>query len=82
MYSVEVVEALADQAARLLKDLHYDNVHVQASDGYYGWAAHAPYDAMIIKEAIDHVPPPLLGAAQARRAHGACRWGRSADHST
>jgi protein-L-isoaspartate(D-aspartate) O-methyltransferase len=60
VYSVEVEEPLADQAARLLKELHYDNVHVQASDGYYGWAAHAPYDAMIIKEAIDHVPPPLL----------------------
>jgi protein-L-isoaspartate(D-aspartate) O-methyltransferase len=61
VYSVEVEEPLADRAARLLKDLHYDNVHVQASDGYYGWAAHAPYDAMVIKEAIDHVPPPLLG---------------------
>jgi protein-L-isoaspartate(D-aspartate) O-methyltransferase len=61
VYSVELEEELADQAARLLKELHYDTVHVQASDGYYGWAAHAPYDAMIIKEAIDHVPPPLLG---------------------
>jgi protein-L-isoaspartate(D-aspartate) O-methyltransferase len=65
VYSVEVEEPLADRAARLLKDLHYDNVHVQASDGYYGWAAHAPYDAMVIKEAIDHVPPPLL--AQLKR---------------
>ena len=61
VYSVEVDEPLADRAERLLKDLHYDNVHVQAGDGYFGWAAHAPYDAMIIKEAIDHVPPPLLG---------------------
>ena len=60
VYSVEVVETLAGQAERLLKDLHYDKVHVQAGDGYFGWAAHAPYDAMIIKEAIDHVPPPLL----------------------
>jgi protein-L-isoaspartate(D-aspartate) O-methyltransferase len=65
VYSVELDEPLADQAARLLKDLHYDNVHVQASDGYYGWTAHAPYDAMVIKEAIDHVPPPLL--AQLKR---------------
>jgi protein-L-isoaspartate(D-aspartate) O-methyltransferase len=65
VYSVELDEPLADQAARLLKELHYDNVHVQASDGYFGWAAHAPYDAMVIKEAIDHVPPPLL--AQLKR---------------
>jgi protein-L-isoaspartate(D-aspartate) O-methyltransferase len=61
VYSVEVDEPLADRATRLLKELQYDNVHVEASDGYFGWAAHAPYDAMIIKEAIDHIPPPLLG---------------------
>ena len=61
VYSVEVDEPLAHRATQLLKELHYDNVHVQASDGYFGWAAHAPYDAMIIKEAIDHIPPPLLG---------------------
>ena len=61
VYSVELDEPLADHAARLLKELHYENVHVEASDGYFGWAAHAPYDAMVIKEAIDHVPPPLLG---------------------
>jgi protein-L-isoaspartate(D-aspartate) O-methyltransferase len=61
VYSVEVVAPLADQAARLLKELGYDQVYVQESDGYYGWAAHAPFDAIIVKEAIDHVPPPLLG---------------------
>jgi len=65
VYSVEVDEPLADRATQLLKELHYDNVHVQGSDGYFGWAAHAPYDAMVIKEAIDHVPPPLL--AQLKR---------------
>jgi protein-L-isoaspartate(D-aspartate) O-methyltransferase len=60
VYSVEVVEPLAEQAARLLKDMQYDNVHTKAGDGYYGWRENAPYDAMIIKEAIDHVPVPLL----------------------
>jgi len=61
VYSVEVVAPLADRATGLLKDLGYDNVFVLESDGYYGWAAHAPYDAIIVKEAIDHVPRPLLG---------------------
>jgi protein-L-isoaspartate(D-aspartate) O-methyltransferase len=61
VYSVEVVTPLAAQAARLLKELGYDNVHVREGDGYFGWSAHAPYDAIIVKEAIDHVPPPLLG---------------------
>jgi protein-L-isoaspartate(D-aspartate) O-methyltransferase len=60
VYSVEVIEPLADQAARVLKDQGYDNVFVQASDGYYGWPEKAPFDVMVIKEAIDHVPPPLL----------------------
>jgi len=60
VYSVEVVEPLADQAARVLKEEGYDNVFVQAADGYYGWPEKAPFDAMVIKEAIDHVPPPLL----------------------
>jgi protein-L-isoaspartate(D-aspartate) O-methyltransferase len=65
VYSVDVVVPFADQAARLLKELGYERVHVQESDGYYGWPAHAPYDAIIVKEAIDHVPPPLL--AQLKR---------------
>jgi protein-L-isoaspartate(D-aspartate) O-methyltransferase len=60
VYSVEVIEPLADRAVRLLKDLGYDNVDVLADDGYYGWSAHAPYDAIIVKEAIDHLPQPLL----------------------
>ena len=61
VYSIEVVTPLVDRAAGLLKDLGYDNVFVREGDGYFGWAAEAPYDAMVIKEAIDHVPPPLLG---------------------
>jgi protein-L-isoaspartate(D-aspartate) O-methyltransferase len=60
VYSVEVDEKLVDRAGGLLKGLHYDNVFVRADDGYYGWAAHAPFDAIIVKEAIDHVPPPLV----------------------
>jgi protein-L-isoaspartate(D-aspartate) O-methyltransferase len=60
VYSVEVIEPLADYAARLLKELGYSNVDVLAADGYYGWSDHAPYDAIVIKEAIDHVPQPLL----------------------
>jgi protein-L-isoaspartate(D-aspartate) O-methyltransferase len=60
VYSVEVIEPLAEQATATLARLHFDNVFVQAADGYYGWPEHGPYDAIIIKEAIDHVPTPLL----------------------
>jgi protein-L-isoaspartate(D-aspartate) O-methyltransferase len=61
VYSVEVVSPLAGLAAELLKEQGYDNVHVREDDGYFGWPAKGPFDAMVIKEAIDHVPPPLLG---------------------
>ncbi|MEM7026142.1 MAG: protein-L-isoaspartate(D-aspartate) O-methyltransferase [Pseudomonadota bacterium] len=60
VYSVEVIEPLAEHAALLLKDLGYSNVDVQAGDGYYGWPGHGPYDVILIKEAIDHLPRPLL----------------------
>jgi protein-L-isoaspartate(D-aspartate) O-methyltransferase len=35
-------------------------VLVQAGDGYFGWPERGPFDVMVIKEAIDHLPPPLL----------------------
>ena len=60
VYSVEVIEPLADQAARMLKDRSDENVMVQAGDGYDGWPAHAPFDAIILKESLDHIPVPLL----------------------
>lgn len=60
VYSVEVIEPLARQAAATLARLGVANAHARQGDGYYGWAAHAPYDAIIVKEAIDHVPVPLL----------------------
>ncbi|UCH73437.1 MAG: protein-L-isoaspartate(D-aspartate) O-methyltransferase [Rhodospirillales bacterium] len=58
--SVETLAPLALEASARLKRLGYENVEVLASDGYYGAPRHAPFDAMIIKEAVDHVPPVLL----------------------
>lgn len=60
VYSVEVVAPLAAQAAATLAGLGLGNARVKQGDGYYGWADHAPYDAIIVKEAVDHVPVPLL----------------------
>ena len=60
VYSVEVIEPLARQAAARLARLGVANAHARQGDGYYGWAAHAPFDAIIVKEAVDHVPVPLL----------------------
>ncbi|MEE8535122.1 MAG: protein-L-isoaspartate(D-aspartate) O-methyltransferase [Kiloniellales bacterium] len=60
VYSVEVVEPLAEAAAVTLRRLGYDRVQAKTGDGYYGWRSRAPFDAIIVKEAVDHVPVPLL----------------------
>ena len=60
VYTAELVEPLARQAAEKLASLGYDGVTVKVGDGYYGWAEKGPYDVILIKEAVHHVPPPLL----------------------
>jgi protein-L-isoaspartate(D-aspartate) O-methyltransferase len=60
VYSVEIVDSLAESAARTLQELGYDNVTVRAGDGYQGWPEYAPFDGIIVTAAADELPPPLL----------------------
>jgi protein-L-isoaspartate(D-aspartate) O-methyltransferase len=60
VYSIEIRKKLADTAAGRLKALGYRNVAVKYGDGYFGWEEHAPYDAIIITAAANHIPPPLI----------------------
>jgi protein-L-isoaspartate(D-aspartate) O-methyltransferase len=60
VYSMEIIEPLAEQAAARLGRLGFDNVTVKVGDGYYGWKEHAPFDAIVVTAAASHVPPPLL----------------------
>ena len=60
VYTVEIVEALAIESRERLKRLDYGNVHTLHADGYYGWEEHAPYDAIIVTCAPDHIPQPLV----------------------
>jgi protein-L-isoaspartate(D-aspartate) O-methyltransferase len=60
VYSVELIPELAAAASRRLAELGYGNVRVREGDGYYGWAEAAPFDVILVKEAVDHVPTPLL----------------------
>ncbi len=60
VYSIEIVEELAASAEAALSGLSYDNVHVKAGDGYQGWPDHAPFDAIIVTCAPDHIPAPLI----------------------
>jgi protein-L-isoaspartate(D-aspartate) O-methyltransferase len=60
VYSIEIIEALAESASVRLKRLGYDNVTTKLGDGYYGWEEHAPFDSIIVTAAASHVPPPLI----------------------
>lgn len=60
VYTIEIVEPLARQAARRLADLGFANVTVRHGDGYAGWPEHAPFDGIIVTAGAPHVPKPLL----------------------
>ena len=60
VFTIEIVEPLADRAARLLDTLGYENIFVRCGDGYAGWPEKAPFDAIIITCAPPEVPRPLL----------------------
>jgi protein-L-isoaspartate(D-aspartate) O-methyltransferase len=60
VYSIEIVEPLADEAKKRLAGLGYKNITVRHGDGYRGWKEHAPFDLIIVAAAPDHVPQPLV----------------------
>ncbi len=59
VYSIEIVEPVAEQGARNLDDAGY-TVHLRVGDGYRGWPEAQPFDAIVLTAAPDHVPQPLL----------------------
>jgi len=59
VYSVEILEPLAQIARERLQQLGYGNIETRCADGYLGWPEHAPYDAIIVTAAAPHVPEPL-----------------------
>jgi len=60
VYTIEIIPELSEQATERLTDLGYA-VHTLRADGYFGWEEHAPYDAIIVTAAPDHIPQPLVG---------------------
>ena len=65
VYTMDIVEELAQGAERRLKRLGYGNVEVRKGNGYYGWPEHAPYDKIMVTAAADLIPPPLLAQLKA-----------------
>ena len=58
VYTVERIEALAEQSKLLLE--HYSNVHMTVGNGYEGWKEHAPYDRIIVTAMPDYIPESLI----------------------
>jgi protein-L-isoaspartate(D-aspartate) O-methyltransferase len=60
VYTIEIIEPLARRAKETLRVLGYSNVQVKIGDGYRGWPEHAPFDAVIVTCAPDHIPQALI----------------------
>jgi protein-L-isoaspartate(D-aspartate) O-methyltransferase len=60
VYTVEIVKELGESAREHLARLGYQRVKTKIGDGYFGWEEHAPFDAIIVTAAAEHIPPPLI----------------------
>ena len=60
VYTIEIVRPLGQRAAEVLKALGYGNVEVRIGDGYLGWPEAAPFDAIVVTAAPEHMPQPLI----------------------
>ena len=60
VYTIEILQPLAESASLLLKELGYKNVKVKWGDGYQGWREYAPFDAIIVTAAPSEIPGELI----------------------
>jgi protein-L-isoaspartate(D-aspartate) O-methyltransferase len=60
VYTIEIITELYNSASERLRKLGYKNVICKNADGYYGWKDFAPFDAIIVTAAAEHIPPPLI----------------------
>jgi Protein-L-isoaspartate(D-aspartate) O-methyltransferase (PCMT) len=65
VYSVEIIDELAQRATQRLKRQNYTNVVVRVGNGYAGWTEHAPFDKVIVTAAPDLIPPSLINQLKA-----------------
>jgi len=60
VWTIEIVQPLAEAAALRLKRLGYSTVQLRTGDGYLGWPEAGPFDGIIVTCAAGQIPPPLL----------------------
>lgn len=60
VFTIEILEPLAERSKELLKELCYENIKVKRGDGFLGWPEYAPFDVIIVTCAPEEIPPALL----------------------
>ena len=60
VYTIEIIPELGNAATATLGRLGYANIKTKVGDGYHGWPTYAPFDAIIVTAAPDHVPAALV----------------------
>ena len=60
VYSIEIIEELASEAAKKLRQLNYHNIKLKVGDGSQGWPEHAPFNKMIVTAAPELIPSSLI----------------------
>ena len=60
VYTIEILPGLAARAKANLESTGYAQVKTRVGDGYLGWPEAAPFDAILVTAAADHVPQPLI----------------------
>lgn len=61
VYTIEIIETLADEARGRLDSQGYTNIHVKCGNGYLGWPEEAPFDSIIVTAAPKEIPESLIG---------------------
>lgn len=60
VYTIERVAGLQARAAQTLTGLGYDSVRFRVGDGSLGWSEAAPFDAIMVTAAAEHIPDALV----------------------
>jgi protein-L-isoaspartate(D-aspartate) O-methyltransferase len=60
IYTIERISPLLERARARFKDLRLRNIHLRHGDGFQGWAAHAPYDGILMAAAPLEIPAALF----------------------
>lgn len=60
VFTIEIIPELSRRAQAVLQKLGYRNIRFKIGDGYEGWPEEAPFDAIMVTAAPDHIPEPLV----------------------